>query len=428
MPDAASLKAGRGLATARKWELLGGDDEALWGLAVGSGKNPYQTRVWLADLATKCSCPSRKFPCKHAIALMLIAAGDAGSLTGKERPDWLTEWLDSRAERSEKAAAKVKDKPAKPVDDKAAAKRREKKEERLADGVELLRTNLLDMAREGLASSTVRDRSTWESLQRRMVDCQAPGLASALRHVGDRLLHHPEVDTLLAWELGRLYLLTECHAKRDPLDEPTAAEIAELLGAGPTAEEVRALPTVEDRWFVAGRNVSERDRLLISVSWLLGTTTGRWAKVLRFAHLPATLAEPWPLGSTVEVGLSYHPGLLPMRVQPAAEGHATFEESPPISDDGFESLLKRYAEGLAANPFLQALPFLIEVRPDRSGQLADRMERALPWSAGEGDVLRVEAITGGVTALACGEWDGHALRLLAIDDGGTWFNLVPLHS
>jgi len=62
-PDAASLKAGRGLATPRKWQDLGADGGALWGLALGSGAEPYQTRLDLTDFASKCSCPSRKFPC-----------------------------------------------------------------------------------------------------------------------------------------------------------------------------------------------------------------------------------------------------------------------------------------------------------------------------------------------------------------------------
>jgi uncharacterized Zn finger protein len=66
-PDAASFKAGRALAATRKWELLGSDEEVLWGLASGSGKNPYRTQVALGEFATKCSCPSRKFPCKHAL-------------------------------------------------------------------------------------------------------------------------------------------------------------------------------------------------------------------------------------------------------------------------------------------------------------------------------------------------------------------------
>ena len=85
-PDAASLKAGRGLATRRKWESAGGDGDVLWGLAMGSGKEPYQTRVSLADFATKCSCPSRKFPCKHALGLMFLASGEPASLVQKERP------------------------------------------------------------------------------------------------------------------------------------------------------------------------------------------------------------------------------------------------------------------------------------------------------------------------------------------------------
>ncbi|MBC7979776.1 MAG: SWIM zinc finger family protein, partial [Armatimonadetes bacterium] len=53
-PDASSLKAGRDLGTPRKWLGIGGDPEVLWGLAVGSGKDPYQTRVSLADFASKC--------------------------------------------------------------------------------------------------------------------------------------------------------------------------------------------------------------------------------------------------------------------------------------------------------------------------------------------------------------------------------------
>ncbi len=40
------------------------------GLCAGSGKDPYQTVVDLGP-RYQCSCPSRKFPCKHALALLL---------------------------------------------------------------------------------------------------------------------------------------------------------------------------------------------------------------------------------------------------------------------------------------------------------------------------------------------------------------------
>ncbi len=44
------------------------------GLCQGSGRQPYQARVDLAEPAFKCSCPSRKFPCKHGLALLLLFA------------------------------------------------------------------------------------------------------------------------------------------------------------------------------------------------------------------------------------------------------------------------------------------------------------------------------------------------------------------
>ena len=73
-PDAASAKAGRSLATASKWQNVGQDERALWGECQGSGAKPYQTVIDLNEPAFKCSCPSRKFPCKHALGLFLHLA------------------------------------------------------------------------------------------------------------------------------------------------------------------------------------------------------------------------------------------------------------------------------------------------------------------------------------------------------------------
>ena len=71
-PDAASAKAGLGLAGPRKWVSIGREDNALWGECQGSGKTPYRSQVDLTDGASKCSCPSRKFPCKHSLGLLLL--------------------------------------------------------------------------------------------------------------------------------------------------------------------------------------------------------------------------------------------------------------------------------------------------------------------------------------------------------------------
>lgn len=77
-PDPASLAAGKKLAAAKHWNVLGRNDDALWGLCQGSAV--YQVKIDRADMGYHCSCPSRKFPCKHSLGLLLIAAGDEAAL------------------------------------------------------------------------------------------------------------------------------------------------------------------------------------------------------------------------------------------------------------------------------------------------------------------------------------------------------------
>ena len=73
-PDAASVTAARKLARPAPWSEVGQDEQAVWGLCKGSGAKPYQVQVDVSGPAYKCSCPSRKFPCKHALGLLLAWA------------------------------------------------------------------------------------------------------------------------------------------------------------------------------------------------------------------------------------------------------------------------------------------------------------------------------------------------------------------
>src|SRR5215204_4271633 len=91
-PDVAAHKAARSLGSPRPWRDIGfrgGDPPTLWGLCQGSGSTPYQTCVDLAEPAYRCSCPSRKFPCKHTLGLLLLWS--AGGVEVDEPPAWVTE-------------------------------------------------------------------------------------------------------------------------------------------------------------------------------------------------------------------------------------------------------------------------------------------------------------------------------------------------
>lgn len=71
-PDQASLAAALKLAKPATWPVIAASDDAgvLWGECQGSGSQPYRVVVSPGDTGHKCTCPSRKFPCKHVLALL----------------------------------------------------------------------------------------------------------------------------------------------------------------------------------------------------------------------------------------------------------------------------------------------------------------------------------------------------------------------
>lgn len=101
-PDDASARAATGLARPGPWSGTGACGDLVWGLCAGSGKTPYQAIADLAGPACRCSCPSRKFPCKHALALLLLWAENAVPDV-PEPADYAQAWLESRREKASKS-------------------------------------------------------------------------------------------------------------------------------------------------------------------------------------------------------------------------------------------------------------------------------------------------------------------------------------
>src|SRR5262245_37228819 len=101
-PDQASLGAALKLMKPASWPLLAREADALlWGECQGSGSVPYRVIVSPRDVAYKCTCPSRKFPCKHVLAVMWMHCDKPERFEPAAVPDWVQEWL---ARRRPKAA------------------------------------------------------------------------------------------------------------------------------------------------------------------------------------------------------------------------------------------------------------------------------------------------------------------------------------
>ena len=89
-PDDSSRKSGKDLANPAKWVSKGIGEHALWGECQGSGSKPYQTQIDTGNMAFKCSCPSRKFPCKHGLGLLLLYSRQPGSFDTQTPPAWVS--------------------------------------------------------------------------------------------------------------------------------------------------------------------------------------------------------------------------------------------------------------------------------------------------------------------------------------------------
>src|ERR1700722_5459250 len=99
-PDGVALHAGQRLAGGAPWSAAGCDERAVWGSCRGSARHPYQVVCDLTGPAFKCSCPSRKFPCKHALGLLLLWAEHSPAVPEGPAPPETAAWLAARAAKT----------------------------------------------------------------------------------------------------------------------------------------------------------------------------------------------------------------------------------------------------------------------------------------------------------------------------------------
>src|ERR1700757_2443040 len=104
-PDQSSVDAARKLLKSGSWPRLAWDGaELVWGECQGSGATPYRVVISESDAGYKCTCPSRKFPCKHSLALMWMRAEGKLAFAPGTPPQWVNDWL-ARRRGSSRAAA-----------------------------------------------------------------------------------------------------------------------------------------------------------------------------------------------------------------------------------------------------------------------------------------------------------------------------------
>ncbi len=414
-PDASAANAGKKLALAKSWLESGQSSSALWGRCQGSAL--YAVRVDLSDLTIECSCPSRKHPCKHGLGLLMLAYTTPGAVPVSDPPAWVADWLKKR-QTSHKAKETQK---AVGVSAKTAVSQTKRAEKRLAlvtQGIDQLDTWLCDLVRNGLANVATQSFKFWEQQATRMVDAQAPALASRLRRIATIPNATPDWPERLLEQLGLLALLIHAFRRLDQLESTLQDDIRQLIGWTIDQEEVLARgEQLTDDWLIVGQLLEENERIRTQSTWLLGRATGRAALHIQFAPNHANFPEIITFGSSQRAELTYWPSAAPQRALFAKRLSAIAPiEEPLTAQTSANTFLEMVAHRLARQPwqerFLCALHAVTPTIQANRWYIRDQHGEALPLVAG--DHWRLLALSGGRSLDFAGEWDGRALMPLGV--------------
>jgi hypothetical protein len=432
-PDESSRKAGQGLAGPAKWVSRGADEQTVWGECSGSGAAPYQTIVALDEPAFRCSCPSRKFPCKHALGLFLMLSAHPDQFPPAEPPPWVATWLQSRATRAERKAkmqdAVAEAAPVEGLDPEQAQRSAARQAKTAGDrrlkvdaGLAELELWLGDLVRRGLASLGGESYAFWEAPAARLVDAQAPGVARRVRALAGVAASGDGWPERLLERLARIALLIEAYRRLDSLPDETQAEVRTQIGWTQAQEELLKEQGVRDRWVVLGSRVELEDRLQVQRTWLWGVHGQQPALLLSFAHGAQPLERSLPPGASLDADLVFFRAAVPLRAliqqrhqapEPvsAMPGHATVAEA-----------IAAYASALARNPWLETYPMplqaVVPTRFDGHWIVRDAAGQWLPLAPRFARGWHLLALGGGHPMSLFGEWDGeHLLPLSAAAEG-----------
>ncbi|MEM7701879.1 MAG: SWIM zinc finger family protein [Pseudomonadota bacterium] len=455
-PDQASLTAAKKLLKPAKWPLLEHNSEGLiWGECQGSGSTPYRVVVSELDTGYKCTCPSRKFPCKHALALMWIRAEEIAPFSEGTPPQWVSDWLSRRRGTTAAPVAKKKDgegkkgpKPSiaatklesepKELSPEALAKaeaarerNRKKREELIIGGIAAMDQWIEDQLQRGLSGFDQRAMQDCDTLAKRLVDAKAGGLANRISSLPTHLFEVQEQHRPLvaARALSRAYLIGQAYTRQDTLPEALREDVRQAIGWTLTREDLLSNPSTErvsGHWRVmVTRDEVQPDKLRRIETWLEKTDEDRRKAVL-LDFIPVSggaSGTMFDTGEVLDAELAFYPSPVPLRAQ-IAEHRGT--QPPEAEWDGVSGTLKdqhfTWQAALAQKPWLDAFPISatgVKVRSSGRRLFACADGASLPIAPSYLEQARPLTEAGEVSLF--GVWDGHDLKpLVAATSLGEW--------
>ena len=442
-PDRAAAAAATAAADPAAWSAAGCDDDAVWGQYVATTAEPYEVAVDLSGPAFRCTCPSRKVPCKHCLALLLLHAQQR--VAPARRLPFVQEWMRRRDRHpTARTPAEVPDvqgagdddvaveadpsgvrtSSPRPERDLARDQRRTERAERMRAGLLELDRWLADRVRAGLAAPELADIDTWDRLAARLVDAQCGSLANRVKRVAALVGQHGRWHEDVLEELAVMHALAQGALRTSTLPETLADGVHAATGLTVAKDDVLAGVPSTAVWLVAGESRAREDRITVQRTWLCtqglgsgGRPVTTWAMLLAFGAFGNEVATEHLLGTELHADLHWYPGATPLRAllgrqhaepRPSAMAPMPHTVSDAVVDAG---------RALASEPWLERHPVLVQAVPTPLGTgrwvLADHTG-AVPVVPGFWRLAELVAVSGGRPITLMGELSAEGILPLTL--------------
>jgi hypothetical protein len=365
-PDSSSAKSGKDLAASvAKWKNMGSNDLAIWGECQGSGKDAYKTQIDVQNTAFKCSCPSRKFPCKHGIGLYLLFVRQQSLFSEQQTPDWVSEWIKKRNEKASNTATKESE----PVSAEKSEKQSKDKEKRaaqrtskVANGMAEVDLLLRDWVRAGLLSLQSKSPSYWQEKAAHLVDAQANGVANILLALRDINYAASDWQSQCLYHINRLHLLSNAYRNIDHLPPLLQQDVRQIIGWTLKKEEILSDDNtlqVTDTWLVAAKVMEEipEQKLTVQYLWLYGQDSQKYALLLDFATPYSPITNLFVPQTAQKMTLAFYPSVTPLRALVNGNAESEVFAKPTHFYENFTDMGDYFSQQLQQNPFFDNAPF-----------------------------------------------------------------------
>ncbi|SET34731.1 SWIM zinc finger family protein [Paenibacillus sp. NFR01] len=258
-PNAAAVKNGQNLVRKNSFTELSRTDsgDLLFGLCAGSGKLPYACSVDFMvpeKPVFRCTCPSRQFPCKHALGL-LYAYAEGKDFAMKEVPGEIAAKREKAEKREENKAkqeeSRVEDKPKKV--NKSALR---KKMQAQLEGLDQLEKLALGVVRGGLGAVDARRIKELKGYVKELGNYYLPGAQNELRRLLIVLGEEPRNEEGYSYAMEQLTVIhalirkgrARLHARLEDPELALDAEstIEEWLGHAWQLSELKSFGRIKD--------------------------------------------------------------------------------------------------------------------------------------------------------------------------------------